>query len=632
MRPIRQLPERVAAQIAAGEVVERPAAALKELIENGLDAGAGRIAITITAAGRERIEVHDDGCGIAERELALACRRHATSKIERVDDLSRLGSYGFRGEALPAIAAAAGRLALTSRARGAERAAAIEFENGVAGAVRPAARAVGTSVEVDELFANQPARRAFLAGPRAERAALVRVVSDAALAQPQTALRLEIDGRAPLRHEGGGEGGVEAALREAMAAVFSEPAAGRALWLEARSERGEVALDGLCGQPQDARRTRDGLRLFVNGRPVQDRRLAFAAQQAYRDWIADGRFPLAALRLSVPPDAVDVNIHPAKTEVKLRDQDAAFSLVQRAIREALSRERYASPAVVRTRPATASPPGPRQALPRRETRPTNLRETRQANLGETRQTDLGEARSIDPGEMHQADPGDIGQPAEPDPGRRFAAESAPATWIEREAGASAASSEAGLPPLRMVGQLHRTFIIAEGPHGLTLIDQHAAHERVLYERLLGSAGSPAAGSQPLLAPMLLPLEAAEAANWLSAREQLAALGVDADLFGERTLRLRAVPAALGGADAERLIRGVLADLGPLPDEPERFDRAAASAACHGSIRRGAALDPPAMTQLLRDLERCGQPHACPHGRPTLVEISADDVLRQFRRK
>lgn len=625
-RPIRELSDLVAAQIAAGEVVERPSAALKELLENAADAGAGRIAVEITAAGRERIAVHDDGRGIAESQLQLAFRRHATSKLERAEDLAGLTSYGFRGEALPAIAAAAGRLRMVSRARGAERAAAIEFEDGREGPVRPAARAVGTSVELDDLFANQPARRAFLAGPRAERAALLRVATDAVLAHPEASLRVTIDGREPLAHEArAGDG--EAALRHGLASVFSERAAGRALWITASSERDAVALDGFCGLAEDARGTRDGLRLFVNGRPVQDRRLAYAVQEAYRDWIPAGRFPLAVVRLTTPPEAVDVNIHPAKTEVKLRDHDLAFGLLQRTIRDALSRERFAAPPLVRPRTLLGSGadqvdppsrsgaaqdgardetrsagqyPDPRMALPGRESRAASVAEP---SLASWRRPELPAAES--------GQAAGVGRTAEfggPEPSRR------------------------GLPPLRMVGQLHRTFIIAEGPEGLVLIDQHGAHERVLYERLLAQSRQSAVARQPLLSPLLLPLDAIEAANWSAAAERLDELGFSADAFGERTLRLRAVPAALDAADAETLIRGLLADLGPAADEPERFDRAAASAACHASVRRGAALDPPAMTELLRDLERTEQPHTCPHGRPTLVEISADDVLRQFRRK
>ncbi len=676
-RPIRELPERVAAQIAAGEVIERPAAALKELVENAADAGARSIAIEITKAGRERIAVHDDGRGIAEAQLELAFLRHATSKLERVEDLSRLDSYGFRGEALPAIAAAAGRLRMVSRAAGSERAAEIVFEDGVQLPLRSAARAPGTSVELDDLFANQPARRAFLAGARAERAALLRVASDAVLARPRTSLRLTLDARTPLAHEASdaahagdgrraGAGDREAALRRAVASVFSDGAAERGLWLESRSERGAIRLDGLCGPAEDGRRRRDGLRLFVNGRPIQNRSLSYAVQEAYRDWLGAGLHPLAVIRLTAPPEAVDVNIHPAKTEVKLRDQSLAFALVQRAIRDALSRDRYVSAPRVPPRAATAAAGaaagaeagveaggGPaRLALPRREPRASQLAEptlsawrgsARAAWREPTLSAWRGSARAALPNVLPNVLP-DTLPDALPD---------------GAEAQHRPQRDESRLPPLRMVGQLHRTFIIAEGPEGLVLIDQHAAHERVLYERLLaqagasgsntlntlntlntpntshGAQGTNGAASQPLLAPILLPLDAAEAESWTAAAGRLVALGFEADLFGERTLRLRALPAALGAAEAERLLRGVLAELGSDPDreagEPERFDRAAASAACHGSVRRGAVLDAPAMRALLRDLERCEQPHTCPHGRPTLVAISADDVLRQFGR-
>ncbi|MCY3568311.1 MAG: DNA mismatch repair endonuclease MutL [Chloroflexi bacterium] len=615
-RPIRELSGPVAALIAAGEVVERPAAALKELIENAADAGAGRLEIEIADAGRGRIAVHDDGCGIAEGEIALAFHRHATSKLARVEELARLGSYGFRGEALPAIAAAAGRLRMISRVAGAERAALIEFEDGVASAVRPAARAVGTTVEVDDLFANQPARRAFLAGARAERSAILRTASDAVLARPGASLRLKLDARTPLAHETV-PGDEEARLRAAAASVFNQRASERASWLGARSADGAAALDGLAGAPDDARRTRDGMRLFVNGRPVHDRRLSFAVQEAYRGWLGAGAFPLCVVRLTVPPEAVDVNVHPAKSEVKLRDAGLVFGLVQRAIREALALGRADSP-------------------PRLAPRAPEAGRTPEA----WRTPEAGRA----PEAWHTPEAGPpawaVGPTAawdEPGPRAALPASAPRATVLAEprlggwEDAPSAVRADA-LPPLRMVGQLHRTFIIAEGPGGLVLVDQHGAHERVLYERLLERRRDPADGVQPLLEPLLLNLDAAEAAAWSVARERLDGLGFAAEPFGERTLRLRAVPAALGTADAERLVRGVLADLGSEPAEPERFDRAAASAACHGSVRRGAALDPPAMTALLRDLERCRQPHTCPHGRPTLVEIAAEDVLRQFGRK
>ena len=601
----------MAAQIAAGEVIERPAAVLKELLENALDAGAGRISVEIAEAGRGLVAVHDDGRGIAAPELLMAFRRHATSKLAQVDDLERLESYGFRGEALPAIAAAAGRLRLTTRCADDEAASLIEFAHGVTSGPRPGARAPGTSVEVFDLFAGQPARRAFLAGARAERAALVRAASDVVLAQPERSLRLRIEGRAPLAHEAyradqtnqangaGGAARPEAALREAVASVFSEEAAERGIWFEARSQRADLALDGIAGTPDDARRTRERIRLFVNGRPVHDRRLSYAVQDAYRDWLDAGAFPLVVARLRLPPDAVDVNVHPAKTEVKLRDPDAAFSLLQRTIRESLAERRAARPLRVGARQGPGDEP---QAAA----------QSSAERSGPERAAPLPRAALPEAG----GQPRHVAGVAEPSLSPAFAA--SPPRHV--------------LPPLRMVGQLHRTFIIAEGPGGLVLVDQHAAHERVVYERLLAAAAGPRSGvSQPLLEPILLPLDVEESARWEAEAEQLLGLGFEADLFGARTLRLRALPGSVPVDDAETLVRSVLADLSAGTREPERFDRAAASAACHGSVRRGQVLDPVAMSSLLRDLEACDQPHSCPHGRPTLIEISADDVLREFRR-
>ncbi len=625
LQPIRELPERVAAQIAAGEVIERPAAVLKELLENAVDAGAGRIAVELTGAGRELIAVHDDGQGIAADQVALAFRRHATSKLAQVDDLARIESYGFRGEALPAIAAAAGRLTLTTRTASESAATLIEFEQGGQIGPRPAARAVGSSVAVVDLFAGQPARRAFLAGRRAERSALLRAASDSILANPGCALRLVIDGRTPLAHESLPGADWLESLRGALASVFRPQAAERALALEAGSERAAVSLQGLAGSPDDARRTRDAIRLFVNGRPVHDRRLSYALQEAYRDWLPSGSFPLVVARLTVPPEAVDVNIHPAKTEVKLRDPEAAFSLLQRTIRAALSGDRYAAPRRLGAQRGSGDAVGAAAGLAADSS--TSAVET---PLGESARESAGESAGLPP------------MPRMALPRTSAAvAESAPTLALGPTAG-----ERHRLPPLRMVGQLHRTFIIAEGPQGLVLIDQHAAHERVMYERLLAADGANGSanghtsgrtnsngerGSQPLMTALVISLDAQESAHWDAAAERLGRLGFEAELFGERALRLRSLPGALASADAERVIRGVLSDLGPDPDEPERFDRAAASAACHGSVRRGAVLDPAAMTALLRDLEQCANPHSCPHGRPTLVEVPATDVLRQFGR-
>lgn len=589
---IERLTDPVAAQIAAGEVIERPAAVLKELLENSLDAGASRISVEVDAAGRERIAVHDDGCGIPAEQLALAFARHATSKLRRADQLFELTTYGFRGEALPAIAAAAGRVTLTTRTDDRMAAARISFIDGQASAVQPAARAPGTSVELIDLFANQPARRAFLAGQRAERNALVRVATDAILTNPNTSLRLKIDGREVLNHQPGETTGDEfapgetALLRQAWASVFGPGPSQRAINLFAASED-TLRLDGLAGAAQDSRRNRDGMRIFVNGRPIHDRRLSYAIQEAYRDWLPSGRFPLAVVRLAVPPADVDVNVHPAKTEVKLRHADRAFSLVQRALRDALREDRSVAPARLQ------SPLARRSDLEYADERPPF--EPVQPSLSRT-------PRSAIP--AHSAEPV-----------------------------ANAAAGPFRLPPLRMVGQLHRTFIVAEGPNGLVLVDQHGAHERVVYERLLAAkAAGHEPSRQPLLDPPIITLDASESAAWSAAKDALAELGFELDPFGDRAIRLRALPAALPTiGDAERLLRGILADLGAVDRPPDRFDSAATSAACHGSIRRGAPLDPPAMAALLRDLERCRNPHSCPHGRPTLVEIASDDLLREFGR-
>ena len=670
---IRELSASVAGQIAAGEVVERPAAALKELLENALDGGARRITVELEGAGLERLAVRDDGAGIRAAELELAFRRHATSKLSRAEQLWALDGYGFRGEALAAIAAAAGRLLASSRMAEDPVGSQISYVGGRLQAVERCARGPGTSVELWELFAQQPARRAFLPGPRSERAALTRVAADAVLARPEVGLRLELEGRVTLRHDPAASdgGSAEPALREAWASVFGAEPAERAIWWA--GEDAELRVEGLAGAPRDGRRGREGLRLFVNGRPVRDRSLAWALQEAYRGWLPAGRFPLVVARLSAPPDQVDVNVHPTKAEVQLREPARAFSLLQRTLRAALAGQPSSSTLRLRrpdrdlewapqadgvvadgpiapdagalqgriesagARPAAAAA-DPRRALPRTaaaaapSTAPDAITDAMPQQMPDAMASVLPGAAS---GPAPASAPNGAGGAAQPLP------DSAPR------------SRRRGLAPLRMVGQLHRTFVIAEGEQGLVLIDQHAAHERVVYERLLAAralAGRPAAADerarQPLLDPPVVALDAAESAVWSQAAEQLAALGFELDEWGERALRLRAVPAgpglgeAHGGASgeltaagAERWLRDVLAELGgdPRRANEQRFDRVAASVACHGSVRRGVVLDAPAMVALLRQLEACADPHSCPHGRPTLIEIAATDLLREFGR-
>ena len=653
---IRELSAAVAGQIAAGEVVERPAAALKELLENALDGGARRITVELEGAGLERLAVRDDGAGIRAAELELAFRRHATSKLSRAEQLWSIDGYGFRGEALAAIAAAAGRLLASSRAAEEPVGAQISYLGGRLQGLERCARGPGTSVELWELFAQQPARRSFLPGPRAERAALTRVAADAVLARPEVGLRLELEGRVTLRHDPAtAEGGGEPALREAWASVFGAEPAERAIWWA--GEDAELRVEGLAGAPRDGRRGREGLRLFVNGRPVRDRSLAWALQEAYRGWLPAGRFPLVVARLSAPAEQVDVNVHPTKAEVQLREPARAFSLLQRALRAALAGQ--ASSSTLRLRrpdldlewaPQADGEIADAGVAPDAAALQSRI-ESAAARPGEAaadprRALPRGAAAAA-PSTAPEAVPDAmLGAASGPAPGSPSSAASGVA---EPPPGSASRSRRRGLAPLRMVGQLHRTFVIAEGEQGLVLIDQHAAHERVVYERLLAArsvAGRPAAADerarQPLLDPPVVALDAAESAVWSQAAEALAALGFELDEWGERALRLRAVPAGPGlleargeltAAGAERWLRDVLAELGgdTRRANEQRFDRVAASVACHGSVRRGVVLDAPAMVALLRQLEACADPHSCPHGRPTLVEIAAADLLREFGR-
>ena len=437
-------------------------------------------------------------------------------------------------------------------------------------------------------------------------------------------------------------------MREAWAAVFGADAAERAIWWAASDDDSELSVDGLAGAPRDGRRGRDGLRLFVNGRPVRDRSLAWALQEAYRGWLPAGRFPLVVARLSLPPDAVDVNVHPTKAEVQLREPARAFGLVQRSLREALAAQpQSASLRLRRPDPDLEWVPLSPDAG------------ATQARIDALPQPPAATPAAATPA----ADPSAADPLAGPLAGPRRALpapESEPTPQAQTQ---TPRPPQRRLAPLRMVGQLHRTFIIAEGEQGLVLVDQHAAHERVVYERLLAAQGAGERARQPLLDPPLLQLAADESAVWREAGERLDALGFELDVWrpgrvgrpdagagpdagpGD-ALRLRAVPAAgrrgddqpLNAAEAERWLREVLAELaadangrGARGGSEQRFDPIAASVACHASIRRGAALDPPAMSALLRQLEACADPHSCPHGRPTFVEIASADLLREFGR-
>ena len=634
---IARLPEPIAAQIAAGEVIERPASVVKELIENACDAGARRVRVVIEGAGLERIRVSDDGRGMAPGELELAFERHATSKLRTVADLDTLATYGFRGEALPSIAAVAEVECLSRQAgarAGDEAGARIRFEGGRSLGMEPAGAPPGTTVDVRDLFARQPARRKFLSGSRAERAAIARICSDVALARPELAITLEIDGRTLLSSPGveAPGPGDEEALRRACAAVWGvEPASQAIAFAGQRALAGdgpEDSLDaatmrvwGLAAPPSQHRGRRGGVRLFVNRRPVESRRLVYAAEGAYAELLPPRRFPIVALFLQLDPARVDVNVHPSKATVKLRDEGRAFGLIERSLRAAL---------------LGLEPPGTEATA--RESSPAAP-----AAAGRSLRPEIPEALragSPDPASVAR------GEPRDPSP---FRPRARPAFDLARGRRAVAAAgvdlsdppaSEsrpdqpratlAALPLLRLVGQLRSMFLVAEGPQGMVLIDQHAAHERVVYEQLLGRDPEQTA-RQELLDPALLELTPDQAAAWSAHGESLLLAGFVVEDFGDRAVRLRAVPAAMGERDARAALLAVLDDLAGAERVPPQHDPALASTACHASVRAGQTLSQDEMRRLLHDLEACENPHTCPHGRPTLIEFEASELRRRFGR-
>jgi len=561
---IRVLSPETAARIAAGEVVERPASVVKELVENALDAGATAVSVEVTAGGLETIRVSDDGCGLAAEELEVAFARHATSKL-RDEELLRVDTLGFRGEALPAIAAV-GEVEMVSRAPGAEAATYLRLVGGavVEGGERGAP--AGTTVTVRELFARQPARRKFLRSPSAEANQIASVVSHYALAYPAVRFSLTLDGRLSLLTDGNGD------LRDAVAAVYGADVA--SAMLPVAPGEGPIAVDGLVAAPQVSRAGRGYVSLFVNGRWVQSRRLAYAVEEAYRGLLMVGRYPIAVLHLRLPFEEVDVNVHPAKAEVRFRDESAAFGAVQRAVRSVL----------LESAPVPAATPLELSVQP--STSP----------LWE-------HARSLE---------------------RREVGVAAEETVV-------AATPAAALPALRVIGQFGSTYLIAEGPDGIYMIDQHAAHERVLYERFCRQRLERRPDAQALLEPVTLELSPPQRALLVEQEAPLREHGFQVEPFGEGSYLVRALPAALSATDPRQAVASFL-DLMLEEGEGDRCDRVAMSLACHGAIRAGKTLSQEEMRELVNLLEASEAPHTCPHGRPTMIHMSAETLARQFGRR
>ena len=596
---IRLLPPGLVNRIAAGEVVERPAAAVKELVENALDAGARRVEVSLRAGGAALIAVADDGCGMTPEELTLAVERHATSKLPD-DDLTRIATLGFRGEALPAMGAV-GRLAITSRKAGADSAWRLTVEAGVKGRPQPAALSAGTRVELADLFFATPARLKFLKSARTELAHAVDAVSRLAMAHPHVAFALTDDGRPVLRLDivaADLVDGPAAARLARLAAIMGRDFADNALAVDAAREG--FNLTGHIGLPTLNRATAGHQYLFVNGRPVRDRLLQGAVRGAYQDLLARDRHPLLALFLEAPADMVDVNVHPTKAEVRFRDAQAVRGLVVGAVRHALAAAGHRAATTVSAAALGSFRPG---------------------NGGPQAVAWRGAAGAVPRGLAERTAAAFAPFPA----AAGFAPAAAPAD----------PEPAADYPLGAARAQLHDTYIVAQTADGLVIVDQHAAHERLVHERLKQALAAGGVARQGLLIPEIVELDAAAAARLTARAPELAELGLVLEPFGAGAVVLREVPALLGETDLQGLVRDLadeLAELGGAPALKDRLDHICATMACHGSLRAGRRLGAPEMDALLRQME--ATPHAgqCSHGRPTYVELKLADIERLFGRR
>ena len=548
---IHVLAPEIADAIAAGEVIERPASVVKELVENALDGEARRINIDVRGAGRTSIRVSDDGAGIQADELALAFVRHATSKVAKLSDLVAIVSFGFRGEALASIAAVAD--VECSSAGSTIRVRAGELVEQGAGPLLP-----GVTIEVRDLFANVPARLKFLKSDATEVAAIKDLVSAFALLHPHVRFHLTIDSRAAVNTSGDGD------RRRAIAAVYGAPVAAEVLELV-----GMPLVTGAVSQPRLSRGSRDGIVLAVNGRPISARALVYALEECYQGRLERGRHPVAVIDIGIDPELVDVNVHPAKKEVRFRDEGAVFAALQRAVRAALDGSEPFRYRPVESMPSIASG----QVTP---------------------QLSIHEVASA----LATAEP------------------------------AVASSVEAAV--LRPIGQAGPGYLVAEGPHGLVLVDQHAAHERVLYNRLLERLRSGRGMSQPLLIPQAVDVEPALIAAAADHRADLANLGLEYEEFGPRSLRITAVPVEMPAGRATAAVQETLAALAENRGDGA-LEKAAAALACHSAVRFGDVLDTAEQRRLLADLEATTESVTCPHGRPTRLLIEWQELTRHFRR-
>jgi len=586
--PIHLLSEHVASQIAAGEVVERPASVVKELVENALDAGAGTISVAQVGGGKRLIRVADDGHGIPADEVELAFERHSTSKLTSLDDLTVLDTLGFRGEALAAIAAVS-RVTLVTRARSEEAGTRLRIEGSQIVELAVVGAPAGTVVTVENLFYNVPARLKFLKTDATERRHVDDLVTRYAMAYPNVRFSLEQDGREIFHTSGGGD------LRDVLISALGLSDAEQMLELvdvpPSRDDLPPIQATGYVSTPGLHRANRSHITLFVNGRWVQDSRLAYAIVQAYQTLLPKGRFPMAVVMVNLPPGDVDVNVHPAKAEVRFRRPNAVFATVQRAVRRTL----------VDQSPVQAFGASVIWGSPEWAARRERLSQVASERLG---QMDMA---------LPDATPGQR-------PAQRGREDSA------------AARPTRNLPMLRVVGQVGAMYIVTEGPEGLYLVDQHAAHERVLYEEFMAKrTQEPLA--QELLEAANVELAPSEMTLLEEAWDDLLGVGFAIEHFGGTTFRIRAVPAMLAKGDPGDALRGALNDVecGEMPAESTAAARVIARVCKQAAIKAGDILSFEEMQALIRQLEACEAPRTCPHGRPTMLHISAEQLAKEFGR-
>ncbi|MEG3175293.1 DNA mismatch repair endonuclease MutL [Sphingomonas sp. RB3P16] len=607
---IRRLPEHLVNRIAAGEVVERPASALKELVENAVDAGATRIAVRLAGGGTDLVEVTDDGCGMTPADMALALERHATSKLpdEAIENVSTLG---FRGEALPSIASVA-RMTLESRVRGHEGWARV-VDNGVVVSESPAAIPPGTRVRVEGLFERVPARRKFLRSPRSEFAACLDVVKRLAMARPDIGFSVEHDGRRSLSVSAG------ETLPDRVAALTDRGLVDNGVGIDFVREG--IGLGGIAGLPTFNRGVADHQYLFVNGRPVKDRLLIGAIRGAYAEMMPRDRHAVVALFLDVPPDAVDVNVHPAKTEVRFREPALVRGLIVSGLRRALDEAGHRS----------QSAPQSALAAWTQEQSPSPSGEG--LGVGPFRESGLAFSARPHPNPSPEREGLALDQRSYALNDRRSFFTPPPQARAEPAYAPPPETTEFPLGVAR--GQVAKTYIVAESPDGLILVDQHAAHERLVLERMRKAMASGGVASQALLLPEVIELDE-PACDRLEARAaELSEFGLDLDRFGPRAMLVRGVPAMLGQSDVTGLVTDLADELAAFDEAlslRERLDHVAATMACHGSVRAGRILSVAEMNALLREMEVTPHSGQCNHGRPTWVKLAHGDIEKLFGRK